>query len=407
MASSSSLDQNEHEHAQHPSASGTDINEVLQDPFVTDIINIFSSNNEFEIPPVCVFSVPKFLSNSKPEAYYPKVIGLGPLYHSKSPLEMHKVGVARNIHNEFRHIKFQELIQGLVKLGPYIRACYQMYLTDGDEKIACAMAIDGLFLFALLCHHNRDKVALTSSDTLLRLLAHTDMSRFQWDIEILAVDTTMLQNQIPIFLLKHILLMECSESLIVEKNLPQLLLGYCEALSPFNVLENYPDSMALKRTHMLDLLYHLITLTEQQLEILIEEERTGRNIVAAYFSELGPTEVLDFLSGLPLPKELKISIELVKGLVGLPWSLLLYLCFIGNKPGVGEENLMPTASKLSDVGVKFSPDHINRIRFKRETASILLPVIKVNVYSVLIIRNLMEYEVMYKPDVSLYSVFRK
>ncbi|KAF5470695.1 hypothetical protein F2P56_011192 [Juglans regia] len=435
MASSSSLDQ--HEHAQPPSANGTDINEVLQDPssngndiglqdpFVTDIINIFSSNHDFEIPPVCVFYVPKFLSNSKPEAYSPKVIGLGPLHHSESPLQMRQVGVARNIHDEFRHIKFQELIQGLVKLGPYIRACYQMYLTDKDEKIACTMAIDGLFLFALLCHCNRGKVALTSSDTLLRLLTHTDMSRFPRD-EILG-DTIMLQNQIPIFVLKQILLMECSESLIVEKNLPRLLLGYCKALSPFKVMENYPYSMALKRTHMLDLLYHLITLTEPELEKLIDEEgrdkkerkkaddqkkeeKKSDNYVA-YRPQLGPTGVLDFLSGLPLPKELKKSIELVKGLVGLPWSLLLYLSFIGNKAGVGDQEeyyLMPTASQLSDVGVKFSRDHIRDIRFKRETASIMLPVLKVNVNSEVTIRNLLAYEVMmFKAAGFRYSAFKE
>ncbi|KAG6678498.1 putative UPF0481 protein At3g02645 isoform X2 [Carya illinoinensis] len=430
MASSSSLDQ--HEHAQHPSANGTDTNEVLQDPsangndvglqdpFVTSIVDIFGSNHGIEIPPVCVFSVPRFLSTSKPEAYSPKVIGLGPLYHFRSPLhDMDKVGIARNIHDKFNHIEFQKLIRGLLKLLPSIRACYQMYLTDGDERIACTMAIDGLFLFALLCHRSRYNDALTPSDTLLGLLAQTDMSRFHRD-EILAGDTMMLQNQIPIFVLKHILQMECSEQLIIEKNLPRLLLGYCKALSPFKVVNKYPDSMALKRTHMLDLLYHLITLTEHELEILIDKEgrdkkerkkeeskkdEKKKDDVSVEYLQLGPTGVLDILSGLPLPEELKKLIELVKVLLGLPWSLLLYLSY---KAGVGDqENLMPTASKLSDVGVKFSPDHIRHVRFKRETASVKLPVIKVNANSEVIIRNLMAYEVMFKPEVSSRWVFRE
>ncbi|KAG7947198.1 hypothetical protein I3843_14G081400 [Carya illinoinensis] len=427
MASSSSLDQ--HEHAQHPSAKGTDINELLQDPsangndiglqdpFVTDMIDIFDSNHGIEIPPVCVFSVPRFLSNSKPEAYSPEVIGLGPLYHSGSPLQMDKLGVSRNTHNEFRHIKFQELIQGLRKLVPSIRACYQMYLTDGDERIACTMAIDGLFLFALLCHRNRGKDAPTSSDTLLRLLAHTDiMSRIPSD-EIVAGDTMMLQNQIPIFVLKHILLMECSEPLIVEKNLPRLLLGYCKALSPFKVLKNYPDSMALKRTHMLDLLYHMITLTKHELEKLIDEEgrdkkerkeveakkvELKKSCCKAYLTKLWPTGVLDILSGLPLPKELENPIEWVKA----TWLTEWWLCAPLEYPGLDLENLMPTASKLSDVGVKFSPDHIRHVRFTRKAALIKLPVIKVNVNSEIIIRNLMAYEVMFKPEVSQRWVIR-
>ncbi|PON55180.1 hypothetical protein TorRG33x02_300030 [Trema orientale] len=41
---------------------------------------------------------------------------------------------------------------------------------------------------------------------------------------------------------------------------PQMLVGFCKALSPLKVLIDYPQYKALKRSHLLDLMYHLIIL---------------------------------------------------------------------------------------------------------------------------------------------------
>ena len=46
------------------------------------------------------------------------------------------------------------------------------------------------------------------------------------------------------------------------ESIMNLLLGYCKALSPLEVLEDYPAFIALKHAHLLELLYRLIVLTE-------------------------------------------------------------------------------------------------------------------------------------------------
>ena len=295
-------------------------------PFVLNIDKVFHTV-DIDIP-ICVFIVPDSLKDSNPTAYRPQVVGLGLLHHRQSELalmQMHKLDVAKKIHNGFGKIDFLDLIYNLIDLIPSVRACYSIYLQANDGDMACGLAIDALFLFALLCCYGIGKDELAKSD-ILRGLVDTVGTRLTQDG--ILRDTMMLENQIPFIVLKNILLIECSEpkpshfaskkknkSLIidisepnsgdvatkkksepnsshaaskkknkspiiecsepnssnvaskkkkkwsryfVEKHLPQMLWGYCNALSPLQVLQKYPASIALKHAHLLDLLYNLI-----------------------------------------------------------------------------------------------------------------------------------------------------
>ena len=287
------------------------------------VIEIFKSEDiDF---PICVFKVPSSLRAAKPEAYLPQVVGLGLLHHQRLDLEsmqMYKLGVAKNIHKGFGVIKLEDLIQGLLKLVPSVRACYQMYLKANDLEIACAMAIDSLFLLELLCYYGIGKDTLAKSDILCRLV-DTAGTRLAQDG--ILRDTMMLENQIPIIVLKNILLAECShsaskkeKSLIVKKYLPQMMCGYCKALSPLNVLEKYPASIALNRAHLLDLLYHLIMLKEPPEEEAPEEEaeedgeiQPKKLIQLREFSDYMPG-LSSILLALDIPQEVKKPIELAR-----------------------------------------------------------------------------------------------
>ena len=229
-------------------------------------------------------------------------------------------------------------------------------------------------------------------------------------------DTMMLENQIPIVVLKNILFIECSEpnsshvaskkkkkSPIIEKYLPQMLWGYCKALSPFNLLENYPASIALKHAHLLDLLYNLIMLKEPPEEMAAEEEEdedeeeerkpVGKNFLNTKFVK----EAAGILLSLDIPKDIKKPIELVKGLLELP-SPKLDPNSIKNVVHVEKEILIPTASSLCDVGVKFITDHITAIEFERDKTSFKLPLLMLDVNSEVVIRNLVAYEAMSKSE---------
>ena len=259
------------------SSSSTTSTHPQDDPVVAGITEIFN-NPDIDFPE-CVFKVPNSLSALKSEAYYPQVVGLGPLHHNRSELatmQMYKISVARKIHKGFGPMNsFEKLMEGLIlKLVPSIRACYQMYLTYNDSQVACIMAIDGLFLFGLLCSHGIGKDALVSSKTLRDLVDPADTRLAQDGI---LRDAMMLENQIPMIALKNILLMESLEpgkkkSPIVDHYLPKMLLGFCKALSPLKVLEYYPPSVALKRYHLLDLLYELVTLEKPPIEDVPRQE---------------------------------------------------------------------------------------------------------------------------------------
>ncbi|PON64706.1 hypothetical protein PanWU01x14_121810 [Parasponia andersonii] len=79
----------------------------------------------------------------------------------------------------------------------------------------------------------------------------------------------VLENQVPILLLKVVsITMELINSqeemeplsLIVSNLFLHLLVGFCKALFPLKVLIDYPQYKALKHSHLLDLMYHLIIL---------------------------------------------------------------------------------------------------------------------------------------------------
>lgn len=242
-------------------------------------------------------------------------------------MQMYKLGVAKNIRKGFGGFDLEIFIQGLLKLVPSVRACYQMYLKANDLEIACAMAIDSLFLLELLCYYGVGKDTLAKSDILCRLV-DTAGTRLAQDG--ILRDTMMLENQIPIIVWKNILLAECAHfaskkdnSLIVKKSLPQMMCGYCKALSPLNVLEKYPDSIALNRAHLLDLLYHLIMLKEPPEEESPEEEADDYSMLMELYElsssrrDNPPAGLLSILSSLDIPLEVKKPIELAKGLLDL------------------------------------------------------------------------------------------
>ncbi|XP_059458420.1 putative UPF0481 protein At3g02645 [Corylus avellana] len=362
---------------------------------------VFCINEDDPDVPICVFKVPNSLRASNPEAYIPQIVGLGVLHHSRAETEamqMYKLKVATNVHGGFKSIQFLELLMGVEKLVPYIRASYQTYLPQDPGEITFVMAIDGLFLFKLLCSYGIRKDALASSEFLRRLADPGDV-RLQQDG--ILRDTMMLECQIPILVLKTILFMECSETrTIVKEYLPQLLLGYCKALSPLKVLEKYPNSAALKHAHLLDLLYHLIVLKEPPeeepvLEVVLEQVAEGPQ----RRSDL-PGEAVNLLASLALPQGIRKPIELLQGLLNLPWSSLDILSSsTGNTAPVVEERLVPTASNLCFVGVKFfSVERISAIGFDCATTSLKLPNIKLSVNSEVILRNLVAFEVMSIPE---------
>ncbi|KAK9130557.1 hypothetical protein Sjap_011044 [Stephania japonica] len=101
----------------------------------------------------CIFIVPKSLMSSKPEAYIPQQVALGP-YHSWRPelfdMERYKLAAAKRNQKQLQPIKFQHLVEQFLKMELSIRACYHKYLELNRETLAWMMAVDVSFLLEFL-----------------------------------------------------------------------------------------------------------------------------------------------------------------------------------------------------------------------------------------------------------------
>ncbi|CAK9150146.1 unnamed protein product [Ilex paraguariensis] len=82
--------------------------------------------NTHEIP-VSIFNVPRPLMASNPDSYTPQEVALGP-YHYWRPelyeMQRYKIAAARRTQKQLQNLKFQHVVEKLMKYGPRIRAYY-------------------------------------------------------------------------------------------------------------------------------------------------------------------------------------------------------------------------------------------------------------------------------------------
>lgn len=289
-------------------------------------------------------------------------------------MQMYKVMEAIRIHHGFPSgLEFDKVIEVLKEIAvPSVRSSYNVFLDMEDDVLACVVAVDGLFLLNLLCSYGNNKEVLASSSS-LRHLVKISQRR-------LAQETTiqvamMLQNQIPIFVLKFILFIECwkeeysDQREIVSDLLPRILLGFCEFVSPLKTVENYPLYRIIKHSHLLDLLYHLVTLKQSREWNPREEEKEESSLKAlshkvrlkiahllvsdskVRFQPID-SRIIEAAKKLA-PAHLKKPIDLVQGLLGLPFSQTKSSIYSALKEQVPEkEAFIPRASELHKAGVK-------------------------------------------------------
>lgn len=78
--------------------------------------------------PAAIAGVPKPLISSKPEAYIPQLIALGPYHHCREELhhmERYKLSAAKRIRTRLPDMEFQQIVDLFHKHEYRIRAHYQ------------------------------------------------------------------------------------------------------------------------------------------------------------------------------------------------------------------------------------------------------------------------------------------
>ncbi|THG18879.1 putative UPF0481 protein At3g02645 [Camellia sinensis] len=375
--------------------------------------------------PVSIFRVPATISAFKPEAYVPQLIGLGPYHHFRSELyemERYKLAAAARHQSQFKSLEFKQLVNQLIEHEHRVRACYHMYLDVEGETLAWIMAIDGLFLLDFLhnYHIHMKENSVSSSATTAHLVDSTGRKLAHGTV---LGDIMMLENQIPIFLLREIVSIQCSLPDVEDNLLPSMLMGFCKSLSPIKLIkEDLPSSQVTKHAHLLDLLYHLIVP-----KMNCSEDNPGNGFGKLGSSSFDTTEpsfdssksyqVFDKLWNLlcslhvglistitkPIQNLLGVSSKIISNVPGV--SILMskkkedikpeeeVSSDVKKTPKV-EEIMIPSVSMLRFAGVEFCPTTggISTIQFDACAKKFYLPVITLNVNSEVVMRNLVAYE---------------
>ncbi|XP_073010078.1 putative UPF0481 protein At3g02645 [Typha latifolia] len=393
--------------------------------------------------PVSVFNVPKALQATKPDAYVPQFIALGPYHHWRAELyemERYKLAAAKRTQRQFHSLKLSSLVEQFVKLEHKIRAHYHRHLDFNGETLAWMMVVDASFLREFLHIYAVEEDGGAGSKPLKRLssrMSHLmDFAGTKSAHNSILRDIMMMENQIPHFLLRKIIDLQCSSSEEAEGTLTRMLTGFMKELCPFKMMENFPSIDPAKHAHLLELLYCIIVPKfdeysgdtaieiEEQNDAVDSKDETNEN--SGYVQQLFSSiyNIGSSLNAAPVQYVKKVIISKpLKFLVKVPWKILSslpglsilkqpveYLFFAQgeenpraedptashniNKPPLIEEIMIPSVSELVDAGVIFQPTNgdLTTIMFDVKTITFYLPTISLDMNTEVVLRNLVAYE---------------
>ncbi|KAI7731842.1 hypothetical protein M8C21_022093 [Ambrosia artemisiifolia] len=351
--------------------------------------------------PVCVFSVPKATSRFKPEAYVPLAIALGPYHHFETHLyqmERFKVAAVKEILTLDQVLSFESLVINMLKeREPIIRACYHKYIDLHDDTLAWIFAVDGLFLIGLFTHYADISTLMPK-----KLINNGVLYR----------DVMVLENQIPLYLLDEI-----SKALRLSTNfhdqngdreLISMMRKFCEVHSPLKLAKDFNNDVKMGCLHLLDLMYHSIVNspdTSQAPKVAVLRKNNDGD-VETIAKEDNLTENLEEIMEMGLRFGLKGKADRpIKIIKNIPWEKISNLLGLKiKKQDKEEEDDLPIVTEIEIPSVSSLSKHaqinfvhtnggIRDVKFDENKAILYLPVITLDEYSEVMLRNLLAYEV--------------
>ncbi|CAN6214874.1 unnamed protein product [Urochloa humidicola] len=418
---------------------------------------------------VSVFNVPKQLRVHKPEAYTPQFIALGPYHHWRPELyemERYKLAAARRAQKRLAAgLKLEGLVEQFKRLERRVRAHYHRYLDFSGETLAWMMLVDGAFLLEFLQIYAAAAV-IDGEDVaggcgggdgagkaLRRLpsrMAHlVDFAGRKAAHNLILRDMLMLENQVPLFLLRRILEPQCGASSAAAGGggdagelLARMVAGLMKELCPFKMMESFPDVDVAKHAHLLEVLYYILLpkpadddhsaaeaadgdngdydIEEQAADGGGEERRkpaaaTGCEYVKQLF--LAVWGIVSGLTSTAAAGPMRYVTKPVEFAIKAPWKMLAVVPGVGSfvsgadgsttnpsssaggagyltRPPLLEEIMIPSVTELANAGVKFIPTagDLSTIAFDAKTATFSLPVVTMDSNTEVVLRNLVAYE---------------
>ncbi|GKE74409.1 putative UPF0481 protein, partial [Tanacetum coccineum] len=327
-----------------------------------------------DTPPVSIFEVPKILKEEKLEAYVPQRIGLGPKHFFReelySKMEQNKLTAVKKVlkPHEIPDLEDQ-VVEQVKQVVPVVSACYDVPPEFDEDTLAWLFAIDGLFLLEQLGVYSDKQVVVDAKDMM------------------------MLENQIPLLVLKEIQKVLPSEG--GEEIWESRFQLFCKSHSPFVISRESVDFS--KVNHLLDYMY----------DCIVNNEASGSKEVSFRAPGSVPDEVEateELLDAIIKAAELYPA---AKPFLQILESVKKILYESDDDKAKIQEIRVPSVNELSNIAkVKFvlspSNEGIRNVTFI--DGSCYLPAITLNFDSEAILRNLIAYEKLMAKN-SFYAGF--
>jgi hypothetical protein len=404
--------------------------------------------------PVSVFNVPKQLRVHKPEAYTPQFLALGPYHHWRPELyemERYKLAAARRAQKRLcpAGLKLDGLVEQFKRLERRVRAHYHRYLDFSGETLAWMMLVDGAFLLEFLQIYafaaDDDEGGGRALRRVSSRMQHlVDFAGRKSAHNLILRDMLMLENQVPLFLLRRILEPQYATAGEAGELLGRMVAGLMRELCPFKMMESFPAVDVGKHAHLLEVLYYILLPKPADDDTAADGDANGNNFHDddSYDIEEQPAagggggeEQRKPAAGCQYVKQLFLAVwGIVSGLsstdgpvryvtkpiefaIKAPWKMLAVVPGVGSfmsgdgsttntrdpsssaagyltRPPLIEEIMIPSVSELINAGVKFLPTagDLSTVAFDAKTATFSLPVVTLDSNTEVVLRNLVAYE---------------
>ncbi|KAI3775406.1 hypothetical protein L1987_49982 [Smallanthus sonchifolius] len=343
---------------------------LAQKPWVDHIRETLKTQIAVTIdtPPVSIFEIPINLKAEKLEAYVPQGVGLGPNHHFQAKLyhktEQKKLAAMKKVLRPHQiHDCEKEIVEKVKKIVPLIRDCYDLYHDADDNMLAWLFTIDGMFLIDQLNAYSNHGFAMKANDLI------------------------MLENQIPLIVLKEIRKALLGENDHAQDDfLESKFRFFCKSNSSFVLSQENIDFSQVN--HLLDYMYNSIinngTLIPRKVYLTIPGNDPSEKEAMLELVE----DVIRFAGVVPGAEPFLQIIEFI----------MQKFSDILEEKTTAEEIKVPSVSelrKVASVEFRLSPKNegIRNINFVQgKVRYCYLPRITLNVDSEVVLRNLVAYE---------------